>query len=227
MMARGSRCRAATGKLLAAALAAAPIGATAADADPLDCAGAALRPQLLARAEADQQGRARLRTDSPARADIDAVLRSDAENTDFMRRVLARCGWPTRSAVGEDGAQAAWLLTQHADMDPAYQAAAAQRMKQAVLAGEADATRLALLTDRYRRLTDLPQVYGMQYVLSAERHIVFHDIVTPSQLDARRREIGLPSFTCWALQLSAQHGEAPIVWPQGALLQPAGCAPAR
>lgn len=206
---------------------------SAARADPAPdranpaCAAEVLRPSLLARAEADQQARRALVADPGSRVASDAALRTDAENTAYMRELVARCGWPRRSEIGEEAARAAWLLTQHADMAPDYQVLAAQRMYHAVLAGEADATRLALLTDRHRRLAHLPQVYGMQYVVTDDRRIVFHDIVTPGQLESRRKEIGLGPFFCWAMQVSAQHGGTAIDWPPGVLVQPDECPPAR
>ena len=140
-----------------------------------------------------------------------------------MRTVLAKCGWPERSEVGKKAAHAAWLLTQHADMDPQYQVLAAQQMKYAVLGGEADALDLAVLVDRNRRLTNLPQVYGMQFMTTPGGVIRFYDIVTPSQLDARRKKIGLPSFYCWALHISRQHGNVALEWPTGVLFSPREC----
>jgi hypothetical protein len=150
----------------------------------------------------------------------------DAENTAFMRALLARCGWPKQSVVGESAATAAWLLTQHADMDPEYQVLAAQQMKYAVMAKEASAWNLAVLVDRNRRLTNQPQVYGMQTFVDAGKTLHFYDIVSPGQLDARRKEIGLPSFFCWALQLSRQNHSASIEWPVGVLFAPGDCADA-
>lgn len=217
-------------RLAAALLLFLPFAVAQADDPPgeptLDCAVTSLRASLLARAEKDQQARSALAADPASHEAQATALGTDADNTAFMRRVVAVCGWPKRSVIGEEAARAAWLLTQHADMDPAYQVLAAQQMHHAVLAGEADATRLALLTDRNRRLTHLPQVYGMQYVVTDDRRIVYHDIVAPGQLEARRKEIGLVPFYCWALQVSAQHGGAAIEWPAGVLVQPFACPPA-
>jgi hypothetical protein len=36
------------------------------------------------------------------------------ENTKFLRKLVTEIGWPGRDRVGEDGADAAWLLLQHA-----------------------------------------------------------------------------------------------------------------
>lgn len=202
----------------------AAVAAWAGPAFARDCSPDALRKELTERAARDQEARAALLASPGSAEGNDRVLRIDAENTAFMRTVVTQCGWPKRSAVGEEAATAAWLLTQHADMDPEYQVLAARWMRFAVLAKEADGTRLALLVDRNRRLTNQPQVYGMQYVIGTDGVIRFHDIVTPAQLDARRAEIGLDPFTCHALRISREHDDAPIEWPDGVLVAPAGCA---
>jgi len=41
------------------------------------------------------------------------VLVTTAANIAGLRRIVDRCGWPGRSLVGEDGADAAWLVLQH------------------------------------------------------------------------------------------------------------------
>lgn len=38
-----------------------------------------------------------------------------------LKAIIDRHGWPGKSLVGEDGAQSAWLLVQHADVDLAFQ----------------------------------------------------------------------------------------------------------
>lgn len=191
-----------------------------------DCTPEALRKELTERARKDQEARKALLASPGSRELNDQVLRIDADNTAFMRSVIAKCGWPKQSAVGEEAATAAWLLTQHADMDPQYQVMAAQHMKYAVLAKEASPIRLALLVDRNRRLTNQPQVYGMQYYTGPDKTIRFYDIVTPGQLEARRAEIGLVPFYCHALKTSKDNGDAPISWPEGVLFVPSDCASA-
>lgn len=187
-----------------------------------DC-GAGLRSDLLARFQQDQAVRRALSAAPGSKAAQDAALRTDSSNTAFMREVLASCGWPKRSELGEDAARAAWLLTQHADMDPEYQVLAARQLKYAVLAKEAEPRRLALLVDRNRRLNDQPQVYGMQFARAGGGPIQFFSIVSPGQLDQRRKEIGLPSFYCWAMEVSSMNEHAPIEWPVGVLFVPEQC----
>jgi hypothetical protein len=200
-----------------------PVLAFAADRTPAECAEARMRSELLHRRDADQSARNGLTASPGSREALDTVLSVDADNTKFMRSILAACGWPKRSMVGEDAAKAAWLLSQRADMDPQHQATAAQYMKQAVFAGEADARQLASLVDRNRRLTDQPQVYGMQYFRNPQGVIEFYDIVTPAKLDERRQEIGLETFYCWVQQLSSSGNGVKLVWPAGVLFAPSAC----
>lgn len=188
-----------------------------------DCASDSLRHELLQRKEQDQEGRAELMANPGSKAALEDTLRIDRENTEYMRSVLVNCGWPKRSEVGEQAAKAAWLLTQHADNDPQYQVLASQQLKWAVLSGEASAWDLAVLVDRNRKLNDQPQVYGMQFTKGPGDVIRFYDIVNPTHLDARREEIGLPSFYCWALQTSDANGGASLEWPDGVLFSPQGC----
>lgn len=183
-----------------------------------DCDPSRIKEELIARSILDQEARRALMASPNEKELSHRALRVDTDNTDYMRSLLATCGWPKRSLVGEEAAKAAWLLTQHADMDPQHQVAAARLMKHAVLAKEADPARLALLVDRNRRLSDQPQVYGMQFYTAQDDVIRFFDIVTPAQLDARRAEIGLEPFFCYAISLSKRHANQPLEWPAGVLL---------
>lgn len=192
-----------------------------------NCASDILKGELLQRNETDQAARNKLSAEPQSKDALDQVLRIDRDNTAYLRKMMADCGWPKRSEVGEQAAKSAWRMTQHADMDPQYQVLAAQQLKYAVLGGEADAWDLAVLVDRNRRLTNQLQVYGMQFMTLPDKTIRFYDIVTPSQLDARRKEIGLASFYCWALQLSRQNKGASFEWPAGVLFAPQECPEAK
>ena len=188
-----------------------------------DCAPNSLQRELLQRAEAAQTARNALSASPQSEETLNQTLHIDAENTAYMRTVIAKCGWPKKSAVGEKAAKAAWLDTQNADMDPQYQVIAAQQLKYAVLSKEAAPWDLAVLVDRNRRLADQSQVYGMQFFTTPEHIIHFYDIVTPSKLDARRKEIGLAPFYCWALEISKTNGNASIDWPSSVLFTPQSC----
>jgi hypothetical protein len=90
-----------------------------------------LRAELRRRVAADQEARRAL--------DSEAMAAADGENLPWLRQVVADVGWPGTSLVGEDGAEAAWLLAQHADRDPAFQRHCLDLLTTAVERGEATA----------------------------------------------------------------------------------------
>src|SRR4051812_12051885 len=86
-----------------------------------------LRVELLRRVSADQAVREEFTSALRAGRRPDSVLiarltQVDAENTKWLAAVVGRRGWLGRAIVGEDGADAAFLLVQHADADTAFQA---------------------------------------------------------------------------------------------------------
>lgn len=156
----------------------------------------ALKAELLQRIAKDQEVRDRVvafmqtgaKPDSLAFAEMRAV---DSANTAWMRDMVASHGWPDRSAVGEDGMGAAFLLVQHADLDTAFQAAMLPMITEAFRRGEAKGQSVALLTDRLAVARNQGQVYGSQATMDSGR-VVFHPIADSANVDARRAEMGLP-----------------------------------
>ena len=157
-----------------------------------------LRRLLLELLAADQEIRARLEDLPPVRPFVpdDPLMaefqRVDRTNTTQLRRVIAEHGWPTITLVGEDGAQAAWALAQHADADPAFQSECLELLGRAVAQHEASPLSLAWLTDRVRLAHGDGQLYGTQFTFRDGRW-------KPQQLaddkvDERRRALGLDSL---------------------------------
>jgi hypothetical protein len=109
----------------------------------------------------------------------------DQRNTKTMKRIIAQYGWPGEKLVGKTGAQAAWLLVQHADHDRDFQKKCHTLLKLAVKSNDARATHLAYLTDRICVGDSLPQIYGTQleYPIADQEHV-----------DERRAMVGLPSM---------------------------------
>jgi hypothetical protein len=138
--------------------------------------------ELLRRVEIDQVARKAF--------DLDGVREADADNLPWLKTVVAEHGWPGVSLVGTDGAHAAWLLTQHADADRAFQRQCLDLMTAAVEAGEATVRDLAYLTDRVLLAEKQPQVYGTQ-VTRRGGQIVPLELRDPDGVDARRAAVGL------------------------------------
>jgi hypothetical protein len=141
-----------------------------------------LRAELLRRVAKDQAVRKAL--------DIDGMREADGENLPWLKAVIAEHGWPGTSLVGTDGAQAAWLLAQHADADPAFQRQCLDLLTAAVAAGEASERNLAYLTDRVLLAEGQPQVYGTQ-MTNENGHYVPRNLRDPDSVDERRAAVGL------------------------------------
>ena len=155
-----------------------------------------LRDELLRRVATDQAvreqvvaaGRVGKEPDSALIARLHSV---DAENTRWLARTVARVGWPGHSMVGADGADAAFVLVQHADADTAFQARVLPLLDRAYHAREATGQQLALLTDRLETARGRLQVYGTQVDLVAGR-AVLKPILDSAGVDTRRAAVGLP-----------------------------------
>ena len=133
----------------------------------------------------------------------------DAANTARMQAIIAARGWPGRSLVGDDGAQAAWLLVQHADHDPLFQRACLELLGRAVQAGEAAAGHHAYLTDRVLLAEGNQQLYGTQFMLVGGAWQP-RPLAEPDRVDQRRRQVGLEPLADYRRsfeQLSPQAGE--------------------
>jgi len=155
-----------------------------------------LRLELLTMADEDQ----RLRHLADERAGLGGDIaddlarewtRIDAANTARLARIVAEHGWPTRSLVGDDGANAAWLLAQHADQDPGLQRRFLDLMRAAVAANEASAVDLAYLSDRVAMHAGQPQFYGTQLCRDPGGRLTAYEIVDPDTVDQRRATLGL------------------------------------
>jgi hypothetical protein len=156
-----------------------------------------LRAELLRRVERDQAARRAL-----ARDDMDAA---DAENLPWLKRVIDEVGWPGRSLVGNDGANAAWLLAQHADRDPVFQRRCLDLLTGAVDQGEASPRNLAYLTDRVLLHEGKEQEYGTQMIGRAEGYVA-RRLRDPGTVDERRAAVGLGPLAEYAARMTTDYG---------------------
>lgn len=170
-----------------------------------------LRAQLLARMETDQDVRNEALRRWPAGTPVDTDdplhhrwLHVDRDNTAWLAEVIDTHGWPGRRLVGDDGANAAWLLAQHADHDPAFQRRCLVLLTAAVAAGDADPANLAYLTDRVAVHEHRPQVYGTQLRWDGERSVPA-EIADPELVDQRRAEVGLMPLAEYLALTQSRH----------------------
>jgi len=115
-----------------------------------------------------------------------------ASNARALERILDRRGWPPVSEVGEEGAEAAWLVASHAIGEPAFQRRCLALLERAVADGEAPAAQRAMLIDRIRFHERKPQVYGTQFDWDERGQLSPWPIEDPGGISERRRAVGLP-----------------------------------
>ena len=117
----------------------------------------------------------------------------DEKNTARMKEIVAAHGWPIVSRFGEQTAHAAWLLVQHADADPQFQAECLALMKK-LPEGEVSKGDMAYLEDRVRVNTGRPTLYGTQFYTDTQGRFGPRPIEDPERLEERRAAAGLDSF---------------------------------
>jgi hypothetical protein len=190
-----------------------------------------LRDALLRRVARDQEWRTRdlgaMSPDDRAKAFRDG-REVDRDNTAWLQDIVAKHGWPTRSIVGDDGAHAAFVLVQHADHVPEFQAQCLPLLEEAGKRGEVKQADVALLTDRVRVKQRRPQLYGSQYYVreDASGSVVADASGKPTyllpivedvhRLDERRAAVGLPPWSEYERRMAADQGrpaaERPRTW---------------
>jgi len=112
-------------------------------------------------------------------------------NAARLLQILDAHGWPGRSLVGEDAADAAWLILQHAIGNPALQRRGLFLLRKAAESGEASATQVAMLEDRIRSCEGKSQLYGTQFDWNEQGELIPLPIEDMQRVDERRRAIGL------------------------------------
>jgi hypothetical protein len=106
-------------------------------------------------------------------------------------KIIDQYGWPGKTLVGEEGADAAWLIVQHDIGNPALQRRSLPLLREAVARGEAHGWQLAMLTDRICVLEGKRQVYGTQYDWDEHGEMSPCPVENPKRVDELRESVGL------------------------------------
>ena len=164
-----------------------------------------LRSELLALQRADLELRELLaKTGALSSGYNDRMAALHREHNARLRTILGVHGWPGRALVGDDGAEAAWLVLQHAILDPDLMRAAVTLVEKSVQVGDTEPQYLALLIDRIRTLEGRPQLYGSQHDWDELGILNPLPIEDAGDVDARRAGVGLEPLTERTQKLRAQ-----------------------
>jgi hypothetical protein len=120
----------------------------------------------------------------------DKLASVDDDNLKFMKVVVEKHGWLSKTLVGTDGAKAAWLILQHSDKDREFQKQCLEVMKK-LPQGEVDPKDIAYLTDRVLVGEGKEQVYGTQLRTNEKGELELAPLFEPATVDQRRQRMGL------------------------------------
>jgi hypothetical protein len=138
----------------------------------------------------------------------DATMKADHENTEYLKAIVAKEGWPSRKAVGDHAAHQAWLLAQHADADPAFQLRALRLMEPMVARDEVPKTDYAYLYDRVMLKLEGRQRYGTQMTCKSGQYVP-QPLEREADLDRLRSEAGLEPMAAYRKQMLDAAGPCP------------------
>jgi hypothetical protein len=132
------------------------------------------------------------------------VQKFDEENTQWLKQTVQQRGWPTKSMVGSDGANAAWLLVQHADADIKFQRKCLDLMA-ALPKNEVSQTDFAYLTDRVLLAEGKKQIYGTQFEW-VDGKLQPQALEDEANVDKLRADVGLTSLAEYAKSMEESYG---------------------
>lgn len=166
---------------------------------------AAVKSELLAIHEADQNGRKRIkeiegqhgRDSVELKALWAEIAATDAANLPKVEAILAAHGWLGPKQIGSRASGTLFLVIQHANL--AVQQKYLPMMREAVKAGRAAGSSLALLEDRIALREGRPQIYGSQIGRDAATGAQYVlPLADPDHVDERRATVGLEPLAEYA-----------------------------
>lgn len=114
-----------------------------------------------------------------------------AQNATRLKEILSEHGWPIPALVGDDGAEAAWLVVQHAIGDPPFQRQCLRLLQNAADCGGVPLWQAAMLEDRIRMFEGKPQMYGTQLETNSDGMVRPYQLQDPEAVEERRKRVGL------------------------------------
>lgn len=151
-----------------------------------------LKTELLAMAEEDNRLRAELVASGELFRGYNSRMADvHQHNAQKLDTIVQQHGWPGRSLVGEEGADAAWLVLQHAIGNPALQRRCLPLLRESAEAGEIEAFKVAFLEDRICVFEGRPQRYGTQFDWDESGQLSPLPLQDVEQVDAYRESVGL------------------------------------
>lgn len=152
-----------------------------------------LKQQLLDMAEEDRKTRARLAGEGVLydgyHPDMEEV---HVRNAHTLKNIVELYGWPKKSEVGAEAADAAWKVLVHSISVPGLMRKCAPLFKAAAESGEASPLHFAILEDAICFHEGRPQTYGTIFDWDENGEMNPWKIEEPESVDERRESLGMP-----------------------------------
>ncbi len=152
-----------------------------------------LKSYLLSLKDQDLQLRTKILKEGTLNDGYDPRMEAlHVENADKLDELIEKYGWPGRSLVGTEGADAAFMLACHSISNPELQRKFLNQLQEAVKKGDATKPQAACLGDRIRFNEGKPLKYGMLFDWNESGELVANveNIDVANEL---RKEMGLKS----------------------------------
>lgn len=177
---------------------------------------ALLKTELEDMVKADQvaafmpQGKYKAYTPEQWKNFKDSVFTADKLRIEAM---FNRYGFLGFDKVGKEGSNHFWLLVQHSDKFPAFQAKVLGEMNKEVKRGNADPNNYAYLYDRVKVNAGKKQLFGTQVtyeVNTTGRAIPKIGLADSANVDKLRKEYGLEPLKDYLNEMTSRHFEMNI-----------------
>lgn len=120
----------------------------------------------------------------------------DRKNTEHIKQIIKKYGWPTIFLVGKKASNYAWLLVQHADHDVAFQKKCLKLIEKSYKNNQKsiNPANIAYLTDRVLVNESKRQIFGTQFYHNRSGNFVPRPIRDAKNLEENRAKYGLIPF---------------------------------
>lgn len=130
----------------------------------------------------------------------------DFANTKTLKKIIEKYGWPDEMLVEKEGAEAAWLIAQHADHDVNFQKTCLALMQ--THKSPISKIHLAYLSDRINVHEGKKQKYGTQFYFDKKANkLLPQPIADKKNIEIRRKRIGLEPFEEYTKRLEKRNVE--------------------
>lgn len=133
------------------------------------------------------------------------MARSDSSRSRRLRGLVEERDWPRSADVGEEAAEAAFLVVQHSPFQD-WQEAMLPHIEKAVRAGDLDPQDYALLFDRVRVQRGRPQRFGTQLSQGSDSLLHVDQLEDTAAVDSLRADLGLPPLDAYLTALESATG---------------------